>query len=59
LEIINCPKLSDKILMDLKSFRCKSLKKIEIKECREINWADKRVKDLVRKLETEGVRIVC
>lgn len=45
--------------MDLKSFRCKSLKKIEIKECREINWADKRVKDLVRKLETEGVRIVC
>lgn len=44
LEISNCPKLNDKILLDLKTHKCKTLKKIEFKDCKDINWNDKKVR---------------
>jgi hypothetical protein len=40
-------------------YRCKTLRKIEIKECKKINWVDKKVKDSVRKLEADAVKIIC
>lgn len=56
---MNCPKLNDKILMEIKSHKCKGLKRVEIRGCgKEFNWADKRVKEIVKKLEGEGVKVV-
>jgi hypothetical protein len=55
---MNCPKLSDKVLLDIKTHKCKTLKKVEIKDCKEINWNDKKVKEAMKKLEGEGVKIV-
>ena len=44
--------------MEIKSHKCKGLKKVEIRECKEFSWGDKKVKEVVKKLESEGVKVV-